>query len=59
MAFKAINDSVGPDGLIPTLLVYGAYPRMSEFDILAPIVTQRVIAVRKVMAEINKLRVKC
>ena len=58
MAFKAINDSTGPDGLIPTLLVYGAYPRMSEFDILVPIVTQRVIAVRKAMAEINKLRAK-
>ena len=25
MAFKAINDSAGPDGLIPTLLVFGAY----------------------------------
>ena len=26
MAFKAVNDSVGPNGLVPTLLVYGAYP---------------------------------
>ena len=26
MAFKAINDSVGLDGLIPTLLVFGVYP---------------------------------
>jgi len=26
MAFKAINNSIGPDGLIPTLLVFGAYP---------------------------------
>ena len=25
MAFKAINDSAGPDGLIPMLLVFGAY----------------------------------
>jgi len=26
MAIKAINDSAGLDGLIPILLVFGAYP---------------------------------
>ena len=26
MAFKAVNNTVGPDGLVPTLLVFGAYP---------------------------------
>ena len=40
MAFKAINDSAGPDGLIPTLLVFGAYLRMVEFDAPNPTVTQ-------------------
>jgi hypothetical protein len=30
MSFKAINDTAGPDGLVPTLLVFGAYPRMAE-----------------------------
>ena len=25
IAFKVINNSIGPDGLIPTLLVFGAY----------------------------------
>src|SRR6266567_8802243 len=38
MAFKAINDSVGPDGLIPTLLVFRAYLRMVESDAPNPIV---------------------
>jgi hypothetical protein len=32
MAVKAINDTADPDGLVPTLLVFGAYPRMTEFD---------------------------
>ena len=32
MAVKAVNDTAGPDGLVPTLLVFGAYPRMSELD---------------------------
>ena len=26
MAVKAVNNSAGPDGLIPILLVFGAYP---------------------------------
>jgi len=26
MAVKAVNDSAGPDGLIPILLVFSAYP---------------------------------
>ena len=26
MAVKAVNDSAGPDRLVPILLVFGAYP---------------------------------
>jgi hypothetical protein len=33
MAFKAINDSIGLNSLIPTLLVFRAYPYMVESDI--------------------------
>ena len=46
MAFKALNDSVGPNGLVPTLLVFGAYPRMTEMDAPSPTITQRTIAMR-------------
>jgi hypothetical protein len=58
MAVKAVNDTAGPDGLVPTLLVYGAYPRMSNLDPPAPSVTDRAAAIRKAMAEIVKLRAK-
>jgi hypothetical protein len=58
MAFKAINDSAGPDGLIPTLLVYGALPRMTEYDLPSPSITQRSTALKKAMAEIRRLRAK-
>ena len=58
MAFKAINDSVGPDGLIPTLLVFGAYPRMTESDAPSATVTLRAAALKKAMEEIKKLRAK-
>jgi len=58
MAFKAINDSVGPKGLVPTLLVFGAYPRMVDSDSQAPspTVAQRANAIRKAMEAIQKLR---
>jgi hypothetical protein len=56
MAFKALNNTAGPDGLVPTLLVFGAYPRMTELDAPSPTVTQRANAVKKAMAEIRKLR---
>ena len=32
MAIKAINDTAGPNKLIPTLLVYGAYLRISNLN---------------------------
>jgi hypothetical protein len=56
MAFKAINDSAGLNGLVPTLLVFGAYPRMIDSDAPSPTVTQRAAAIRKAMAEVQKLR---
>jgi hypothetical protein len=56
MAFKALNDTAGPDGLVPTLLVFGAYPRMVESDPPSPTVTQRAAAIKKAMVEIRKIR---
>ncbi len=38
MAFKAINDSAGPNSFVPILLVFRAYPRIIKLDILSPIV---------------------
>ena len=35
MAFKAVNNLAGLDRLVLTLLVYRAYLRMSEFDVLS------------------------
>ena len=58
MAVKAINDTAGPDGLVPTLLVYGAYLRISNLDPPTPSITERVAVIRKAMAKIVKLRAK-
>jgi len=56
MAFKVINDSIGPNGLIPTLLVFGAYPRIVESDVPNPTVIKRAVALKKAMEEVKKLR---
>ena len=42
MAVKAINNTTNPDGLVPTLLVYRAYLRISKLDPPAPSIIERV-----------------
>ena len=56
MVFKALNDSAGPNGLVPTLLVFGAYPRLVNTDAPLPTVSQRANALKKVMEEIKKIQ---
>jgi len=58
MAFKAINDSAGPNGLIPTLLVFGVYPRITESNVPSTTVTLRTAVLKKAIEEIKKLRAK-
>ena len=58
MAVKAVNDTAGPDGLVPTLLVYGAYLRISNLDPPTPSITERAAVIWKAIAEIVKLRAK-
>ena len=58
MAVKAVNNTTSPDGLVPTLLVYGAYLRISNLDPLTPSITERVAVIRKAIAKIVKLRAK-
>ncbi|KAI6245385.1 hypothetical protein HI914_06590 [Erysiphe necator] len=55
MTVKAVNDSAGPDGIIPTLLVFGAYPRMTENSSPSLSVTSRAEAVRKASKENQRI----
>jgi hypothetical protein len=41
MAVKAVNNTAGPDGLVPTLLVYRAYLWIRNLDPPAPSVTDQ------------------
>ena len=58
MAVKAINNTAGPNGLVPILLVYGAYLRISNLDPPTPSIIERAAIIQKAMAEIVKLRAK-
>jgi hypothetical protein len=55
MAVKAVNNTISPDGLILILLVYGAYLWISNLDLPTPSITDRVVIIQKVIAEIVKL----
>ena len=58
MAVKAVNNTASPNGLVPTLLVYGAYLRISKLDPPAPSIIDRAAIIRKVIAKIVKLWAK-
>lgn len=54
-AVRSINDSVGPDRLVPTLLVYGSLPRLGlPTDKPAPGTYERAVAVRKASEQMSR-----
>ena len=55
MAVKAVNDTAGPDGLVPTLLVFGAYPRMTLDSPPSPSTLKRSDAIQKAMKVLRKV----
>ena len=54
-AVKAVNDTAGPNGLVPTLLVFGAYPRLTEVSPPSPTIYQRAEAIKKAIRELKKI----
>jgi len=58
MTIKAINDTAGPNGLVPTLLVFGTYPRITEFSPPSQSVGQRSLAVEKATKELRRIKAR-
>jgi hypothetical protein len=58
MAVKAINDTAGYDSIVPTLLVFGAFPRITHIDPPALSITQQATAIKKAMAKVTKLQMQ-
>ncbi|KAM4062524.1 integrase core domain-containing protein [Hirsutella rhossiliensis] len=55
MAVKAINDTAGPDGIVPTLLVFGAYPRLTAESPPSASTLKRSAAMQKAMKTLRQL----
>ena len=53
-----MNDIVGPDRLIPILLVYGAYPRLSREDKPTPSNTARAKAIERIIDDVRRSNAK-
>jgi hypothetical protein len=58
MVVKAVNDTVGPNGLVLTLLVFGAYPCITRLSALSALIVKRVEAVQSAMAKLRHLNTK-
>ena len=58
MAVKAINNTAGLNKLVPTLLVYKAYLKISNLDPPAPSIIKQAAAIWKAIAKIVKLQAK-
>ena len=56
MAFKVINDFIGLNSLIFTLLVFKAYPYIIKSNVPNPIVVKWAVALKKAIKEVKKLR---
>ncbi|EKD14167.1 polyprotein [Drepanopeziza brunnea f. sp. 'multigermtubi' MB_m1] len=54
MAIKAINDTAGPNSLVPTLLVFRTLPKLTEQDRPAASTQERAAAINKAMREVRK-----
>lgn len=54
IAVKAVNSTAGPDGLVPTLLVFCAYPRMTHDSVPSPTSLQRTHAIEKAMKALRQ-----
>ena len=58
IAFKAINNLAGLNSLIPTLLVFRAYPYIVKSNTPNLTVIKQAVALKKAIKEVKKLRAK-
>ncbi|TAQ83771.1 hypothetical protein B7494_g7902 [Chlorociboria aeruginascens] len=56
IAVKAVNDTAGPEGLVPTLLIFGAYPRMAESDPPFVGIVKRAKAIKSAIKKLRRLQ---
>jgi hypothetical protein len=55
IAIKIINDLTRPNNIIPTLLVFSVYSRLTKIDPLSLLVTKRAKAICVATKEVRRL----
>jgi hypothetical protein len=55
IVIKAINDTASPNSLVPTLLVFKAYPRITLTDLPALSIIKRSKAIQDIIRELRSL----
>jgi hypothetical protein len=55
MAFKAINDTIRPNKLVLTLLIYSAYLQITKYNPPSLSIAQRALAIKKAIVKVQKL----
>jgi hypothetical protein len=58
IAVKAVNDSAKPDKIVPTLLVFSSYPRITEINLPSPTIAKKAEAIRAATKEVRRLHAK-
>jgi hypothetical protein len=58
MAIKAVNNSARPDKIVPILLVFGLYLRITEIDTPLPTIVKRAKAICVTTKEVRRLHTK-
>jgi len=58
IAVKTINNTTSPNNLILTLLVFGAYLKMTSSDPSSPSIYQRAKAIKTAIKEVRKIHAK-
>jgi hypothetical protein len=56
MAFKTINNTAGPDGIVLTLLVFRTHPYLTEMNLPSSIVIKRAKAICTAIKKIHQLQ---
>lgn len=57
ISFKELQNSVSPNDLVSTLLVFGAYLDITNMDRSLPTIIQHNIAMHKAMEEVTRLHI--
>jgi hypothetical protein len=55
IAVKAVNDLAGLNSIIPTLLIFKAYSRITKDSLLLPFITEQAKAIYKAIKEVRRL----